>query len=300
HLVGNGQSLLRLLQFSGVLAGDNAASHNSKLQLCFWEEIIKDYFTTRAVFKFTLWKENQRLEAKPFEIGVPILPRFFLVTAQSGVRCMTLNLDGARERTAGATHAIVECVQAIWTYRYWNGWTITLKGPLTAHIIVVPNVPSVSPTHAPGSYTLKFDQLVFDATTYERLLSFDVLPLHLPLSPASQNTPLPEDEHQPAQNNEVYLVHTEHEDRWQCDNLTFPIPPINGFGIPQATMRCLEVSANAIIFASDDETELHTQLAESVVQMSDLIRFSNDKKLGPKGTFFPKLFADGMSLTSFR
>lgn len=44
----------------------NVAARSQKLQLTYWNNLIKDYFTPRAVLKFTLWKDNQRNEAKPF------------------------------------------------------------------------------------------------------------------------------------------------------------------------------------------------------------------------------------------
>lgn len=37
-----------------------------KLGLTFWENVVKDYFTPKAILKYTLWKDNQRNEAKPF------------------------------------------------------------------------------------------------------------------------------------------------------------------------------------------------------------------------------------------
>jgi len=37
-----------------------------KLQLSWWSDLIKEYFTPKAVMKLTLWKDNQRNEAKPF------------------------------------------------------------------------------------------------------------------------------------------------------------------------------------------------------------------------------------------
>lgn len=79
--LGNGQGLIRLLQFSAILASENKEvslfSHVyaspfltnhllHKLQLSFWNDLVKTYFTPKAVMKFTLWKDNQRLEAKPF------------------------------------------------------------------------------------------------------------------------------------------------------------------------------------------------------------------------------------------
>ena len=37
---------------------------------------------------------------------------------------MSLSLDGARERSIATGHCIVECVAAVWTYRYTNGYTV--------------------------------------------------------------------------------------------------------------------------------------------------------------------------------
>ncbi|KAF8628168.1 hypothetical protein AX17_006038 [Amanita inopinata Kibby_2008] len=154
--VGYGQGLMRLLQFSGILAGES----QKKLHLSWWEECVKEYFAPSAVMKITLWKDNQRTEAKPFEIGVPILPRFFLVTTQSGVKSMSLSLDGARERLYARNqhHCVIECPSAVWTYRYSNGYTVILRGPLTAHIVVPPHIPSdVSSAFQGGQRHLKFE-----------------------------------------------------------------------------------------------------------------------------------------------
>ncbi|KAI0346946.1 hypothetical protein BDW22DRAFT_1425038 [Trametopsis cervina] len=266
QIIGRGESTLRLLSFSGALASESQPVRQQKLQLSYWEELVSEYFTSKATFKFTLWKDNQRLEAKPFEIGVPILPRFFLVTAQSGVKCMTLSLDGARERQAGPTHGVVECIMAVWTYKYHNGWTVTLRGPMTAHVLAIPNVPSPNPSYAPGTYTLKFDQLQFDAQTFEKLITAERLAPNFPNSPGMPSVPLPAGEAPTSQTESVVTMDSSrpYEDpRWKVDRVMLPMIPINGFGIPQATMRCLE-------------------LAESVTQMSDLIQFSVHRNLGPK------------------
>jgi len=74
-----GQGIIRLLQFSGALSSDNRnvsgsarvvlgarLTNNQKLGLMFWENLVKDYFTPKAILKYTLWKDNQRNEAKPF------------------------------------------------------------------------------------------------------------------------------------------------------------------------------------------------------------------------------------------
>jgi len=78
--IGQGQALIRLLQFSGVLASESRTvrlneflyhfelglNFLQKLQLSWWSDLIKEYFTPKAVMKLTLWKDNQRNEAKPF------------------------------------------------------------------------------------------------------------------------------------------------------------------------------------------------------------------------------------------
>jgi len=256
--IGLGQGLVRLLQFSGVLSAENPTKH----QLSHWETVVKDYFTPKAIMKFTLWKDNQRNEAKPFEIGVPILPRFFLVTTQSGVKSMTLSLDGARERLLSQHHAVVECVAAVWTYRYTNGYTVTLRGPLTVHVLLIPH-PNTAPSQT-STYSLKFDHLQFDANLHEKFIALDSVMGHRqsesPKTPRVRTAPTPSP-------NGTVMHRMDDERIWEeprvmIDHASIPGEPVNAFGIPQATMRCLE-------------------LAESVSQMTDLIAFANETKLGP-------------------
>ncbi|KAF9458019.1 LIM-domain binding protein-domain-containing protein [Collybia nuda] len=263
--LGSGQGLIRLLQFSGVLASES----KTKLQLSWWNELVKEYFTPKAVMKFTLWKDNQRNEAKPFEIGVPILPRFFLVTTQSGVKSMTLTLDGARERMYAQGHAVVECVAAVWTYKYHNGYTVTLRGPLTAHVVITSTHPpgSAQASQSPPHFVLKFEDFQFDANFHDKYIALEsvvgtrvVEPPKTPhLHPRNPSTPTP--------NSGVNQQQLEDDKKWEEPRVTIerasiPGEPVNAFGIPQATMRCLE-------------------LAESVGQMADLISFSNESSLGP-------------------
>ncbi|KAG5643589.1 hypothetical protein DXG03_000642 [Asterophora parasitica] len=273
--VGQGQGLIRLLQFSGVLAAENKTN---KLQLAWWHDLIQEYFTPQAQLKFTLWKDNQRNEAKPFEIGVPILPRFFLVTTQSGVKSMTLSLDGARERIYGHGHSIVECVTAIWTYKYTNGYTVTLRGPLTVHVIVNQG-PSSSDPSAPGArqgganagMALKFEDFQFDANYHDKYIALDSITgprsMGSPKTPRVRNAGALMMNGAAATTQQQRQEQLEEDKKWEeprvtIEMATIPGEPVNAFGIPQATMRCLE-------------------LAESVSAMADLIGFSNDRQLGP-------------------
>ncbi|KAF9551561.1 hypothetical protein CPC08DRAFT_768697 [Agrocybe pediades] len=260
-----GQGLLRVLQFSGVLSSE---THN-KTQLSWWNDLIKEYFTPKASMKLTLWRDNQRTEAKPFvhqEIGVPILPRFFLVSTQSGVKSMALSLDGVRERhfqPGVPGHTIVECPSAVWTWKYLNGYTVSLKGPMSVRVMLVISGP---PNGAQAAqYTLKFDDFSFDAVHHEKTLSVESITGRRVSDPRYIHMP---ENSGPVRLEDRYDLITEEERRWDepkknIDRATIPGEPVNAFGIPQATMRCLE-------------------LAESVSAMSDLITFAGEHNLGAK------------------
>ncbi|KAI0260497.1 LIM-domain binding protein, partial [Gloeopeniophorella convolvens] len=271
--IGLGQALMRVLSFSGMLAAED-----QRLQLLHWERLVEDFFLSSATLKLTLWKDNQRLEAKVFEVGTPILPRFFLVTSQSGVKSMTLSLDGARERVVGPNHAIVQCVAAMWTYRYHNGYTVTLRGPFTAHVFVISGppqngAPAQSGPHGP--FTLKINHIQFDSNMYEKHVALDVIGgsrLDINKTPQPRNAPTPSPTMngtgvpqappppppppppgpQPPQGGPS-------DERWDEPRITYerasiPAEPVNAFGIPQATMRCLEVRAAHASLAEPDES----------------------------------------------
>ncbi|KAI6038088.1 hypothetical protein EDC04DRAFT_2498744, partial [Pisolithus marmoratus] len=93
-------------------------------RLHFWDDLVKDYFTLRTVMNTTLWKENKRLNRSacarvvstasrsrsPLSRNRPFyITPLFVVTTQSGIKSMTLSLDGAREGLLGQPHTVVEC-----------------------------------------------------------------------------------------------------------------------------------------------------------------------------------------------
>lgn len=181
---------------------------------------------------------------------------------------MTLSLDGARERVYSQGHAVVECVTAIWTYKYANGYTVTLRGPLTAHLVMVsPHPPGhiiagQTPGTAAPPYVLKFDDFQFDANYHDKYLSLESVggirrpedsnapaggigtPVQVPKTPKVKEATMP------TMVNGIIGpgggAPPEEEKRWDeprviIDRATIPGEPVNAFGIPQATMRCLEV-----------------------------------------------------------
>ncbi|KAG2071540.1 hypothetical protein BDR04DRAFT_1193407 [Suillus decipiens] len=210
--IGLGQGLVQLLQFSGVLSTKNPTKH----QVSHWETVVKDYFTLKAIMKFTLWKDNQQMK-QSLLIGFPTLPLFFLVTTQSGMKSMTLLLDGAQEWLLSQHHAVVE-------------YTVTLQGLLTVHILLIPH-PNTAPSQTPP-YSLKFDHLQFDANHHEKQLEPPKTP-HVRMA----STPSP---------NRMVMHRMDDERIWEeprvmIDHVLIPGEPVNAFGIMQATMQYLEV-----------------------------------------------------------
>ena len=199
---------------------------------------------------------------------------------------MTLSLDGARERMYAHGHAVVECVTAVWTYRYKNGYIVTLRGPLTAHVIITSPTPTppaaaaaaAASANGAGNFILKFDDFQFDANYHDKYIALDAIqgtrtsapdPIPPPMAGLSPRTPrirntTPVGGVGPSSG----PPNTSEDDKlWEEPRLiiergVIPGEPVNAFGIPQATMRCLE-------------------LAESVAQMTDLITFASEQTLGP-------------------
>ena len=131
---------------------------------------------------------------------------------------MSISLDGARERLAqGFQHPgfLVDCSEAVWTYRYENGYIVTLRGALFAHLTVQP------PPAAGLPSVLRFETLTFDAKIHEKAIRLDAIVR------SGDPTKSP-----PKDDGKITL------DR------AIPAEPVNAFGIPQATMRCLEVSSH--------------------------------------------------------
>ncbi|KAF7776422.1 hypothetical protein Agabi119p4_4815 [Agaricus bisporus var. burnettii] len=275
------QGLLRLLQFSSFLSSES----KTKLQLAWWNDLIREYFTPKAYMKLTLWKDNQRKEAKPFEIGVPILPRFFLVTTQSGVKSMSLSLDGARERYITTGHCIVECVSAVWTYKYNNGYTVTLRGALSAHVIITatsaPGAASQTSGQPNPPYSFKFDEFTFDANYHDKFIALDAIVGTRIRGPRKstwvRNTSSPDvnststDTSTSAAENDQRRI----EPRVFIKQCSVPGEHhVNAFGIPQATMRFLELAENMDLMEEliIHSTDMHLDPLEALRSLASRIR----------------------------
>lgn len=160
---------------------------------------------------------------------------------------MTLSLDGARERLLSTSHAVVECVTAAWTYKYTNGYTVTLRGPLTAHIVMVPNVARLPGAPTPQQpYSLKIENLDFGANFHDKSISLESIngtrgESSPSRTPHIRNAPTPTANGMTGIGDEDRKFE---EPRVFYEQASIPGEPVNAFGIPQATMRCLEVSSS--------------------------------------------------------
>ena len=162
---------------------------------------------------------------------------------------MSFTLDNAVENPGhggnGGGTSTIECLKASWTYRYDNGYTVVLKGPLIVSAQFVPS--------AGNRYTMKFDSIRFDAYEHEKSLSIDAIIGHrseptLTPTPRIRNANIPgatpnmahaEDSRSSSQAQDEFRIIIE--------KANIPTEPVNAFGIPQATMRCLEVELKSII-----------------------------------------------------
>lgn len=174
---------------------------------------------------------------------------------------MSLSLDGARERLLSQNRAVIECVTAAWTYKYTNGYTVTLRGPLTAHIILVPNTArNQAGVQSSTPFTLKFDSLDFGANFHDKSISLEsILGMR---NPESSPPKTPHQRNAPTPNSNGTTSSFDDDKRWEeprvtIDHASIPGEPVNAFGIPQATMRCLEVRYN-IVTASTYTEDPHS------------------------------------------
>ena len=91
-------------------------------------------------------------------------------------------------------------------------------------------------------YTLKVDRMQFDAMSHEKWLAFDaVLGERIPESPRITPSPSAPANAPSAPANAPSGEPDPNEPRYIIEHAVMPAEPINAFGIPQATMRCLEV-----------------------------------------------------------
>lgn len=172
-----------------------------------------------------------------------MLPRFFHSSFCSGVQSIHLVLGGVKETSPAMGEGLVDCAEASWVYTFKSGYIISLKGPLRAHVVVVPNPPNGS---ALRTHSLKFHYIEFSSNHYEKFLDVNVIIGRRTLGPPVALAAPEQGKSAQGQGQDLQPSPStgRPEDHYiGIENAKLPPEPVNAFGIPQATMRCLEVTA---------------------------------------------------------
>lgn len=163
---------------------------------------------------------------------------------------MNFVLDGARERLITPGTSVIECPDAQWIWRFYDGHVVILRGAFSCQISAFYN--SRATVDQPP-YTLKFETMSFDSNSHDRLITLESIQgtrgvenVQKTPSTTTQGSPDNASSSGASANN----VKTEDaadrlleaDPRVMIDHALLPPEPINAFGIPQASMRCLEVS----------------------------------------------------------
>jgi hypothetical protein len=176
------------------------------------------------------------------ELSSTILARYLLVTHQSGAKAMSFSFDSLAERPGdGQGRVLLDCA-AVWTHRYENGYVVALRGALAVQLVLVAT-PQAQPVW-------RIESFVFDSTTHDKYIQVDSVlgpagpvmrglgaPRPPPLTNGNGGTP----QMPPPPYEAEGPQHVPVDGRIKIEQAWVPADPCNGFGIPQATMRCLEV-----------------------------------------------------------
>lgn len=183
------------------------------------------------------------------EIGPNVIAMLLLVSSQSGVRSMNLVLDGARERSIAPGTSIIDCPEAQWIWRFYDGHVVILRGAFSCQISAFHNSQATS-DQLP--YTLKFESMSFDSNSHDRLITLESIKgtrgvENLQKTPSTTTQGSPEGTLSSSGGSastgkvEDAVDRLFDDPRVMIDHALLPPEPINSFGIPQASMRCLEV-----------------------------------------------------------
>ena len=175
----------------------------------------------------------------------------------------------------------MECNTAAFNYTFENGYVVTLNGPLRAHLQLEPNLQSGDPNiqPPPPSHTLKFNHMEFSSRQITKYISLDaiksgptndmgIMDHSTPLGNgmngvingisggmsnginSATQTPLQQHAVPPGQ--QLSPMSGGGSGRTILERVSIPLEPVNAFGIPQATMRTLEVSCRFYILLLDE------------------------------------------------
>lgn len=171
---------------------------------------------------------------------------------------MSFSFDDAEEILENPQEITVSCDVATWTWRFRNGFMVTMRGPLQARIFfrartgADPPFEKQSPHQKESPYVTRLQGFMFDARQHDKFISLESIrgPRMQESMPTPAPTPRMRNQSNPYADSVQRRLADERihrsndfEQRTVIERGSMPSEPVNHFGIPQATMRCLEVSA---------------------------------------------------------
>jgi LIM-domain binding protein len=160
---------------------------------------------------------------------------------------MNFVLDGARERTLGFGTSVIDCPDAQWVWRYYDGHVVILRGTFSCQITAFHN------SRAEGdqpAYNLKFENMLFDTNSREKMILLDSIQgtrgvENIQKTPSTTTQGSPDNASPSSANTMKEDVDRlpDPDPRVLIDHALLPAEPVGIFGIPQAAVRCLEVSS---------------------------------------------------------
>lgn len=129
-----GHCLLKLLQFCEHLSGFQGGKDPTDLS--YWNEFVHRFFSPRAVFRFVVheYGDDGVAADKPYELGFPILARYFNSYFQGGATNIQLVLDkGTTDKPLTGDSHFIENTKASMHFWYPGNLMVMASGTLRAH-----------------------------------------------------------------------------------------------------------------------------------------------------------------------
>lgn len=262
------------------------------------KSVVNDFFTPTGLIKLSLFDRNSRA-TKEFEVPCAAVPRFAALQNSSGVSAASLSPSFVREyflttpdpATKKPVHiGYVLDADATWTSRFDNGSRVDLRGFLRAHCVV---------TESRGLKieSIEFQSKHWDEVFVREMMAFEKVERMLAENAGGGGGGGDDDNNNNGggrpplkRKRSATTDQVDFEQRTNgllpasIDKLVLPPPKVGSFGITEMGMRCLEVS---LTFCSTKRATAQLtrvcgiQIAESVANLQDLIKYSLDTGAGP-------------------
>ncbi|KAJ1965283.1 hypothetical protein IWQ62_002707 [Dispira parvispora] len=207
-------ALVKLNQFS---AQCNRLDENATLES--WRALIAQYFSDTACLRFHLRGENEHAKPRSYDISANVLHRLYYLTRKCGVQRRNYSFDHINEFAAGSAGYYLDCEKVVLLDVYNNGTKVQHEGSLTVYF----------------NTQFKIDFWDFRASGHTELLPRVFLD-------AVRNS-----SHHPLNSNakKSGVTGKHGSDTPGKAHLSLSLIPeslVNSYGIPEMTVRALEIS----------------------------------------------------------